>query len=439
LQGDIGCDIRFNDTGTQEILCHSGTAPQLDKEGCDLASNVPVRWEGKLWLTPHNLNPSHVNKVIIATSLLWQESRSQTRPYSPSILESADLSASNSHNTDTLKLTPDNSASSSKSRLTISDEATTDTTTSSSDSSSDKASDSKSDPSLSKSNSAELSEDLSSSGSRSHSPSLPTANATGDGITELYYMLNRKLSKIMVNTTSYINETLLSTLTISTNNPAYSPTDQIIYWLDYTAGCCNSNELRILNRGIISENQITSTQSACTFQYLGNSITSYYVSPDTNDLFMGRGGTGMGGTLYWALYNHQSNTCTQTERQIQSGPGMGISNYPNNLYYNSLAQKLLVTYGITYLAIWDFNATAPTAQLKNLFFVYNTSGIDREAIESMAYDHHSKELYIQFSYNSSIRILKKAPFDFGNPTYLTNFRTLNTFSPYLGEIIGIRN
>jgi hypothetical protein len=172
---------------------------------------------------------------------------------------------------------------------------------------------------------------------------------------------------------------------------------------------------------------------------LGNGVSGFHVSPDTNDVFMARSAAGMGPTIYWAPYNHQSNICTQVETQIQSGPGSDHSSYIFELYYHSSLQKLLVKYGLEKIVVWDFNATAPTAQLKNPFYVYNRSLSENEIIESMVYDQKSRELYLHIKYNSTISTLKKASFDFGNPAYLTNFQWLHTFATNPGALVGIGN
>ncbi len=432
LNGYLGCDIRFNNAETEAIQCHLGTGPEPEFTvgGCDLESNVVVPWDGKLWFKS---NAGLVDSVSVSASHEWQSSsRSQTHPNSPSM----DI-------TNSQQKTPSVDVSRSDSE-TVSDSV--DITNSQQKTQSADVSTSGSET-VSKAESESMSKAESESMSNTVTHTSPTPsqtqsrlNTTGDGITELYSFVTNKLSRITVNATSYINETLMSTFISQPSRPSYSPINNTIYWMDYTNGCCNSNELLIVKRGIVSGNLINSPQTSCTFQFLGNSVTDFHVSPDTNDVFLARGSVGMGATIYWAPYNHQSNTCTQVETQIQSGPGLGIaSNQAYNLYYDLPSQKLLVRYSLTYIVVWDFNATAPTAQLKNPFCVYNRSISENEIIESMVYDQKSRELYLHIKYNSTISTLKKASFDFGNPAYLTNFQWLHTFATNPGALVGIGN
>lgn len=93
LQGDLGCDIRLSDDGIGEMVCHSGTAP-VTNETCDLESDILVPWEGKLWLKPHALNPSLIDGTTVSVNPQWQALRSGTRAFSPSVLESPEVSES---------------------------------------------------------------------------------------------------------------------------------------------------------------------------------------------------------------------------------------------------------------------------------------------------------------------------------------------------------
>lgn len=93
LQGDLGCDVHLSEGGVGEMVCHLGTAP-VTNETCDLESDIPVLWEGKLWLKPHPMNPSFIDRTTVSVNPQWQALRSGTRAFSPSVLESPEVSES---------------------------------------------------------------------------------------------------------------------------------------------------------------------------------------------------------------------------------------------------------------------------------------------------------------------------------------------------------
>ena len=412
LQGDLGCDIRFNDAGTEEILCHSGTAPQLKVEGCDLESNVPVRWEGKLWLKPHSLNAGCVDKVIVATTPLWQASRSQTRPYSPSVDMSDEVKPSGSEtpsNEASQKVTPSDSDSASNE---LSDEVTSsDSDTASAEMSDDVTSSRSGSSSNERTN--EVSDSVSNA-SPSHSPTLPNANTTSNGITELYYVEgNVNVRKAIFNGTHMLNDTLFL------SRSSFNPGDLLlgvyvdiefpkIYWS--TRNVTNNQYKNIYVADIVL-NPTRLNNTRIVYSAPAQQVSSVYLSKASNRIFWTTGT----GDVYMGKLNI-TNPTQVTDVTTQSISTIVPNGYLSlGLYYDPDTQALLwvrsggsPNEGIIYKSTLNLQ----TNMLMNTIVLLNKP----LAIYSVSYNVKNRRIFFSHGDNQ----IYSASFSFANPKPLTN-------------------
>jgi hypothetical protein len=269
----------------------------------------------------------------------------------------------------------------------------------------------------------------------------PAQNTTEYGITALYYGTEAykkpiRLTRIDVNNTALINQTLISTLPYLFKT-RYNATGQTMNWLNFTAsGGYTYDESRLnLYMGAVYGDQLTSVKLLCTFTYTGTAIDSYYISPNSNDLFYSRlGQQTLMPEIHWLPYNHGTKTCTQSgNRMIQDGFIDGVGDRILGLHYDFMSSKLLACYSKAFV-VWD--VSSGTA-LKNPFFLYNAS--TGEYLRGSFYKESSKELYFRSisTRGGDTYFVNKVFLDFSNPARFTNISVLNQTSIDPGiEIIG---
>lgn len=438
LPGDLGCDIRFNDEGAKEILCHSGTAPQPKVDGCDLESDIPVRWEGKLWLTPHSENAEVIQGVILATTPEWQMSRTQMQAFSPSMEMSGSAYRIKSHtpsNELSTKITSTNSDS-------ASNELSQKVTSSDSDSESHELS-SKITLSDSDRSSAEMTDDLTSSRSGSpsqeftdevsntvstvstpYSPTLPIVNTTGNGITELYYVApdnfngGANVRRAFVNSTHILNDTLFLANTAFGGVWPYTGLSvdtqrQKIYWT--TSNSTNNQYNNIYVADIVSNP--TRLNNTRIIYSAPSKVWSLYLAKGINRMFWGAQDRGM----YMGIVNI-TNFVNMTNITAQSMISTN-SFLPYGFYYDLYTQSLLwsrpggspARYFI-YLSTLNLQ----TETLMNTTILLNESS----PITSVSYDVKNRRILFN---RANEALLGIASFNFENPLPLTNITEIQNF------------
>ena len=467
LSSDVGCDLRFNDAGIEEILCHAGTAPQLKVAGCDLESNVPVRWEGKLWLQPHALNPEWLDKVIVAASPVWQESRTQMRPYSPSlkITDSVlPIDSDSTSNEESLKVTQsgtnmgtDSDTSTGSDTDSISAEMSGELTSSGSGSPSNEMSqqvtgtDSGTDTdsntgrlsneisdeltsSGSGTTSRETSDELTFSGSGSpsnatmpYSPTFPNANTTGDGITELYYLsVDQEVRRAFLNATHKLNDTLfLSNTSFGTARLGYGGVHVDVefpkmYWSG--ANSTNNQWNNIYVADILSNP--TRLNNTRIIYSAPSKVWSLYLAKGINRMFWGAQDRGM----YMGIVNI-TNFVNMTNITAQSMISTN-SFLPFGFYYDLYTQALLWSRpggSPTRYFIYKSTLNLQTEMLVNTTILLNASN----PIESLSYDVKNRRILF---YYPNEAILGIASFNFEIPMPLTNITEIPNFQGILSVV-----
>ena len=370
LQGDLGCDVRLSDGGVGEIVCHSGTAP-VTNSTCELESDIPVRWEGKVWLKPQALNSSLIEGATVSVSHVWQASRSGTRAFSPSVLESPEVSASDS---------------------------------------------------VSGSDSADLSAEVSTSGSGSrttHTPSLPNANTTqGNGITELYYVDggNRDVRNAFFNGAHMLNDTLfLANTTFGGTYPAgglhFDPIGPRIFWT--TSNSTNNQYKNIYVAELLSNptqlnnTRIVYSSTAQVFRlYVANAVGCVFWTDGNIGIYKGN-----------VNVSHPTNITNVTSQSMITQ----TSNSAIGLYYHPQTQALLWSRpedSLTRYPIYISTVNFQTNMLTNTSILLNESSY----IYSLSYDTKNRRLIFSKLSNG----LYIAPFSFENPMPLTNVTEILT-------------
>lgn len=423
LHGDLGCDIRFNDEGAKEILCHSGTAPQPKVDGCDLESDIPVRWEGKLWLTPHSLNTAWIDGVVLATAPEWQMSRTQMQAFSPSMEMSGSAYRIKSHtpsNELSQKVTSSDSDSEShelSSKITLSD----------SDRSSAEMTDDLT-SSRSGSPSQEFTDDVSntvSTVSTPYSPTLPIVNTTGNGITELYYVNGTQgVQKIFFNATHSLNETgFLSQASFgSAGSPAcgvYVDTEfQKIYWSTFATA--NNQYKNIYVADILSNPARLNNTRSIYSEPSSQNVYSLYLSKAAARIFwIANNG------IYMGMINITNPT------QLTNVTSQSMIPYIDSqggLYFDPNTQALLWSRyeGPPYRYLMcKSTLNLQTEQLMNTTVLLNESS----QIRSLSYDTKNRRvLFNRYNSNISAYRLYFASFSFENPMPLANITQVSNLA-----------
>lgn len=396
LQGDLGCDIRLGESGVGEMVCHSGTAP-VTNETCELESDIPVRWEGKLWLKPHPMDPSLIEGTTVSVNTQWQGSRSGTRPYSPSVLESPEVSASETGESETAEET-------------------------------DSVSDSDTLGTASESDSADVSAEVSTSGSGSgttHTPSLPNANTTqGDGITELYYVdgNNENVMKAFFNATHMLNDTLfLSRSAFGAAVPFRGlHIDSIRYKIYWTT----NNALLKIYSADISSNPMELNNIRIIYSTSELQVYSLYIANTVGRAFW----TTQDGGIYMGSLNitHPATITNVTSESMITKTG----NAPYGLYYHPPTQALLWTrqeVSPTRYPIYISTLNLQTNMLMNTNIFLNESSL----INSLSYDTKNRRLIFSTQGNR----LNIAPFSFENPLPLTSIAQIPSFGAWSISVV----